>query len=589
MNETVALRLDYLYGNTSNLRAVFPYPTGSGKSYIFETVAVVTEEPTLFIVPRDTLLTQTINGLNSVAKSLNKNVEDKVTVLKSKHHGHLTKSKCTKILKSHTYLFSTYQTMILNINNFPWDQLASVVFDEGHHALSATWQDAIGIIKNHSNLSLNFYTASPYRGVANIRRKKKKDESKSDSNIPQQKLVGSCFELAGYSDEHENPITPLSITEAIDEGINCPVVTVRVKPKLSQNFVPIASTDPSKEISEKRVANSIDKQEYNQIPVDIYCNVRDPKSGKPIRGQKAVVNVARIQQAINVAEEFNRISIDAVDPTHSLRNAFLARYRKEYPNDHKSDKEVLATFCIAKAIHSDNLDHKECQHIIDQFRLGGILVLIGADKLTEGFDDPAVSVIINMRPTRSEVINTQRTGRGVRVNLNDPFKTCTVFEFDWEMPNQLSFNKYLVSKEGFVSSCWGDVELNRRAYLPSAMQVIRVFSEESSGSVYEPNYTLDWDWSDLIDTEQFDYTMQDHFSPYTGYYSTFDFGDSKPSRESTGIFTQAPLNTKSGILFGTQSTVPTLFNSQTPINPIWFELTQETDLSYETYGIRPKM
>jgi len=67
------------------------------------------------------------------------------------------------------------------------------------------------------------------------------------------------------------------------------------------------------------------------------------------------------------------------------------------------------------AEHIDGkLSSERRKEIISMFREGKLIALTNVNVLTEGFDDPAVEVIANLRPTKSKVLYTQIIGRALR-------------------------------------------------------------------------------------------------------------------------------------------------------------------------------
>jgi DNA repair protein RadD len=70
-----------------------------------------------------------------------------------------------------------------------------------------------------------------------------------------------------------------------------------------------------------------------------------------------------------------------------------------------------------KAIHS-NLDDKEITRAMNGLRDGSLDGLINCDLISEGVDIPAVTTLIGLRPTNSEVIFLQQCGRVLRIAPN---------------------------------------------------------------------------------------------------------------------------------------------------------------------------
>ncbi|MBX7077751.1 MAG: DEAD/DEAH box helicase [Nannocystaceae bacterium] len=65
--------------------------------------------------------------------------------------------------------------------------------------------------------------------------------------------------------------------------------------------------------------------------------------------------------------------------------------------------------------------------VLARFRSGALAVLTNVGVLTEGFDDPGVSAIAMVRPTRSEALYLQCVGRGMRLDRSAP--DCLVLDF----------------------------------------------------------------------------------------------------------------------------------------------------------------
>src|SRR5262245_41632621 len=67
--------------------------------------------------------------------------------------------------------------------------------------------------------------------------------------------------------------------------------------------------------------------------------------------------------------------------------------------------------------------------ILQAFEVGRVNLLCNASLLTEGFDCPAVSCIVPLRPTRSAGLYQQMIGRGTR--LSPGKQDCLVLDFLW--------------------------------------------------------------------------------------------------------------------------------------------------------------
>lgn len=89
--------------------------------------------------------------------------------------------------------------------------------------------------------------------------------------------------------------------------------------------------------------------------------------------------------------------------------------------------EILQSMGIKAAEVNGN--SKDRAQILKDFEEGKYEVLLNAVLLTEGFDCPDVSCIINLRATRSRALYTQIIGRGLR--LAPEKKDCLVLDFLW--------------------------------------------------------------------------------------------------------------------------------------------------------------
>lgn len=82
---------------------------------------------------------------------------------------------------------------------------------------------------------------------------------------------------------------------------------------------------------------------------------------------------------------------------------------------------------VAEAVSGDMPKEKR-RSILKRFYNGEIKVLANCALLVEGFDDPTVECVVVARPTQSHVLYPQMVGRGVRLDQNNPTKTCLVID-----------------------------------------------------------------------------------------------------------------------------------------------------------------
>ncbi len=82
----------------------------------------------------------------------------------------------------------------------------------------------------------------------------------------------------------------------------------------------------------------------------------------------------------------------------------------------------------AGLIHHE-IDKRDRQHTIAQFRRGQIRVLLNVEVLTTGFDAPKVDTIVMCRPTLSRVLYEQMVGRGMRGPQMGGTESCLIVDF----------------------------------------------------------------------------------------------------------------------------------------------------------------
>ena len=103
-----------------------------------------------------------------------------------------------------------------------------------------------------------------------------------------------------------------------------------------------------------------------------------------------------------------------------------------YANSIQHVSDVVATFSAAgieaRGIYG-TIPKKERDQILNDYNAGIFNVLVNCDLLIEGFDEPRVSVCMNLRPTQSVVLAEQRGGRVLRLDPENPGKVASVVDF----------------------------------------------------------------------------------------------------------------------------------------------------------------
>jgi superfamily II DNA or RNA helicase len=93
--------------------------------------------------------------------------------------------------------------------------------------------------------------------------------------------------------------------------------------------------------------------------------------------------------------------------------------------------ETIADYFNAQGICAawicGETDRSERRQIISRFKRGEIRVLFNVFVLVEGFDAPETSAVMMIAPTKSDLVYTQRLGRGLRLYPNK--SDCVVLDF----------------------------------------------------------------------------------------------------------------------------------------------------------------
>jgi superfamily II DNA or RNA helicase len=184
------------------------------------------------------------------------------------------------------------------------------------------------------------------------------------------------------------PLFTYALPQAIADGVLCPIESMAIRTQVdldtatnasgTEIMVPTASDD----FPLQTLAAAVDTAERNAMVVDAHR-----KHGGDRRAIAFAVDVAHARH---------------------LTEAFTAA-------------GVRATY-VAGEMGADAVEE-----VLDQFSQGQWQVVCSCDLLTEGFDDPGVSLLLMARPTKSRSLYMQMVGRGLR---RAPGKTnCLVIDF----------------------------------------------------------------------------------------------------------------------------------------------------------------
>ena len=158
---------------------------------------------------------------------------------------------------------------------------------------------------------------------------------------------------------------------------------------------------------------------------------------RPLRGLRIETKASLAGVAMR-GDDYELDSLEeAVDV--ETRNQLVARSITELCRDRRT-----IAFCVGVR-HAENLSRAlnelgvrsgmvcgempkiDRRRTLKRFREGKLQVITNVGVLTEGFDDPGVSAIAMVRPTRSESLYLQCVGRGMRLDPSAP--DCLVLDF----------------------------------------------------------------------------------------------------------------------------------------------------------------
>ncbi len=380
--------------------------TGCGKTFTFiNLIKLLDLDKNLIVVPTKTIANQTIQEL------LRSDLFDERAI------GLFDSDKTDQFDPSVKVIVTTYQSVLRQWQLPPSDRKLNfheaklIIFDEAHHALSKAMSEIV-IDSSLRSLVLGFTATPAYDTIR---------DRQSLSELEELLGQGSC-------------IFTYDITRAIDDKILCPVTIKYLNFRKRLHIQHPETTGLKKvDLSEVRLQKKINTSFYSNIIAEILGNkvIKITSHGGaraievPLISKKVVIFCAGIKHAQDLA--------DAINEKLKANPYYLERLK------------VSEKFKMAAAI-TGKMDGGEQRAIIEGFKKGEIQFLLGCDILIEGFDEPSVEVVINLRPTYSSLLHKQRCGRGLR-GAKD--KTLIIIECTW--PNikreQVYFHHFLKGQQ----------------------------------------------------------------------------------------------------------------------------------------------
>lgn len=88
----------------------------------------------------------------------------------------------------------------------------------------------------------------------------------------------------------------------------------------------------------------------------------------------------------------------------------------------------------SKGVDADYVagERKDSERVLKDYHNGGFNILINSLLLTEGYDEPSISCVVNLRVTKSEALYTQIIGRGTRLSPETGKTDLLVLDFLWK-------------------------------------------------------------------------------------------------------------------------------------------------------------
>ena len=180
-------------------------------------------------------------------------------------------------------------------------------------------------------------------------------------------------------------IHKMTIREAVESKLISPYSVIVVETETDMSSVKISTTNEYDQEDLQRVINS---EARNQVAAEIYI--------KYFMGKKVVFSCGGIQHAKDMA----KLLQDCGVPAEAIYGGMSKTRRNELIDG-----------------------------LADQNPETGLMVLCNDKLLAEGFDEPSLAACFNLVPTLSKVRSQQRSGRALRLDLDNPDKHALIVEF----------------------------------------------------------------------------------------------------------------------------------------------------------------
>jgi ATP-dependent helicase IRC3 len=366
LHQNEALKaLDKAIGNSEAKRfsGLLVLPTGGGKTqtavqWVLRNI-INSNKKVLWIAHRQELLEQALSSVkkNSISTQINKRKNFNYRIISGKH------DKCPNIKREDDFIIASKDSLYrgkesLIKNWLTYHDDIFLVIDEAHHATAKTYRKIINIIdEKSSRFRMLGLTATPFR-----------------TKMEEKGLLKRIFK--------DDIVYEVSLRTLISRGILAEPIFKELK----------TCVDMRVELSEEDIKTI---ETLDSIPKDIAEHIAENK----IRNNRIV------QAYIDNKDEYGKALVFAVNKIHAI-----------VLNKLFNDRGIKSQYVIStdKDIVDESGLSKENKEVIERFRNNEFDVLINVNILTEGTDIPDIQSVFLTRPTTSQILMTQMTGRALR-------------------------------------------------------------------------------------------------------------------------------------------------------------------------------
>jgi len=270
-------------------------------------------------------------------------------------------------------IITTYSTLVTDKKGklLNPDGTKLIILDEAHEGLSDKRIEKIETVEGFKDAVILSFSATPVRI--------------NDPRINEKRVVKAS----------RNLIHEISERESIEEGYLSPFTGVRVEVDVDLSEVP---TNKNGDYDEDDLDKKLNTQVQNEAALQFFKEVRKRdraqsiKDGKPISPLTTSVYASSIAHAQQLSRVFSEAGISAA------------------------------------AVWGDQ-DDTEKDEVMKKWASGEIEAVFSKDLLVRGLDLPKIRMIMSIAPTNSPIVEKQRSGRGLRLDPENPDKHAIIADF----------------------------------------------------------------------------------------------------------------------------------------------------------------